>query len=122
LSCRKIDVFTHILPEKYLDALSLRRLMDAATEALNARRRLSDLDIRFRIMDLNEGYAQILNIAGPPVEDVANPTVAAELAKIANDEMAELVSEISGKVFSGSCLSADEQYEGRCQGSRQSDN
>ena len=87
---QKIDVFTHILPAKYLDVLA-EKTGNRAGEALNARRRLSDLDIRFRIMDLNEGYTQILNIAGPPVEDVANPKDAVELAKIANDEMAELV-------------------------------
>ena len=49
------------------------------------------MDIRFHIIDSHEGYVQILNIAGPAVEDVANPKVAAELAKMANDEMAELV-------------------------------
>jgi aminocarboxymuconate-semialdehyde decarboxylase len=101
---QKIDVFTHILPEKYLDALA-SKTDGRGTEALNARRRLSDLDIRFRIMDLNEGYAQILNIAGPPVEDVANPTVAAELAKIANDEMAELVLKYPEKFLAAvACL------------------
>jgi len=101
---QKIDVFTHILPEKYLDALA-SKTDGRGTEALNARRRLSDLDIRFRIMELNEGYAQILNIAGPPVEDVANPTVAAELAKIANDEMAELVLKYPEKFLAAlACL------------------
>ena len=87
---QKIDVFAHILPTKYLDALS-EKTGDKAAEALNCKRRLNDLDIRFRIMDHYDGYAQILNIAGPPVEDVADPTVAAELAKIANDDLAELV-------------------------------
>ena len=87
---QKIDVFAHILPTKYLDAL-LEKTGDKAAEALNCKRRLNDLDIRFRIMDHYDGYAQILNIAGPPVEDVADPPVAAELAKIANDDLAELV-------------------------------
>ena len=87
---QKIDVFSHILPTKYLDALSEKAGKKAA-EALNSKRRLNDLDIRFRIIYSHEGYVQILNIAGPAVEDVASPKVAAELAKIANDEMAELV-------------------------------
>ena len=88
---QKIDVFAHILPTNYLNALSEKAGRRAA-EALNCRQRLNDLDIRFRIMDRHEGYAQILNIAGPPVEDVASPKVAADLAKIANDDMAELVN------------------------------
>ena len=87
---QKIDVFSHILPSKYLDALSEKTGTKAA-EALNSKRRLNDLDIRFRIMDRHQSYAQILNIAGPPVEDVADPEIAAELAKIANDDLAELV-------------------------------
>ena len=101
---QKIDVFTHILPVKYLDALA-EKTGKRAAEALNGRRRLSDLDIRFRIMDLNEGYVQILNIAGPPVEDVANPELAAELAKIANDEMAKLVLKYPEKFLAAvACL------------------
>jgi uncharacterized protein len=101
---QRIDVFTHILPVKYLDALA-KKTGKRAAEALNGRRRLSDLDIRFRIMDLNEGYVQILNIAGPPVEDVANPELAAELAKLANDEMAELVLKYPEKFLAAvACL------------------
>ncbi|MGD0511259.1 MAG: amidohydrolase family protein [Candidatus Micrarchaeaceae archaeon] len=87
---QKIDVFAHILPTTYLNAL-IEKSGGKAAEAINCKRRLNDLDIRFRIMDQHEGYTQIINIAGPPVEDVADPTVAAELAKIANDDMNELV-------------------------------
>jgi len=87
---QKIDVFAHILPTTYLNAL-IEKSGGKAAEAINCKRRLNDLDIRFCIMDQHEGYTQIINIAGPPVEDVADPTVAAELAKIANDDMNELV-------------------------------
>ena len=90
---QKIDVFAHILPAKYLDALYEKVPTRLATAALSARRRpgVRDLDIRFRIMDNNEGYTQILCMAKPPIEDIAKPKVAVELAKIANDEMAELL-------------------------------
>src|SRR5690606_26263498 len=50
-----------------------------------------DLDERFRVMDLFEGYQQILSLASPPLEVIAPPDVAAELARIGNDGMAELV-------------------------------
>jgi len=73
--------FSHILPTKYLNALS-EKAGEKAAEALNSKRRLNDLDIRFHIIDSHEGYVQILNIAGPAVEDVASPKVAAELAKL----------------------------------------
>lgn len=101
---QKIDTFTHILPIKYLDAL-LEKGGKRASEALNSKQRLSDLDIRFRIMDRHEGYSQILNIAGPPVEDVAAPEVAADLARIANDEMAELVNKYPDRFLAAvACL------------------
>ena len=52
---------------------------------------LTDLDIRFRIMDKFQDLVQVLTIAGPNVESVSNPKEAVDLAMIANDEMAELV-------------------------------
>ena len=41
---QKIDVFSHILPAKYLNALSQKGGKNAA-EALNCKRRLNDLDV-----------------------------------------------------------------------------
>ncbi len=34
---------------------------------------------------------QVLTIASPPVENIKNPQTAIDLAKLANDEMAELL-------------------------------
>ena len=54
---------------------------------------LFDLDARFRAMDTaGDGYAQILSAANPPVENIGAPADALALSRIANDEMAELVS------------------------------
>jgi len=54
---------------------------------------LFDLDARFRVMDAaGDGYVQIINTANPPVESVADAMRALELSRIANDEMADLVS------------------------------
>ena len=52
---------------------------------------LVDLDVRFRVMDAFEGYQQILSIATPSIEAYASPADAADLARRANDGMAELV-------------------------------
>jgi predicted TIM-barrel fold metal-dependent hydrolase len=53
---------------------------------------LTDLDIRFRVMDQYPEVRQILTIAGPNVESITKPADAVECARIANDEMAELVA------------------------------
>ena len=52
---------------------------------------IRDLDARFRMMDRHGDYAQILVLAVPPLEEVDPPQAAAELARRANEEMADLV-------------------------------
>src|SRR4029453_10499900 len=51
---------------------------------------LTDLDLRFRIMDRYEGYVQVLTLCSPPIEAYAAPDLAADLARLANDGMAEI--------------------------------
>jgi len=89
---RKLDVFTHIYPAAYFD-----RVMAVAPGFKDIGKRmrnvpmLVDLDVRFRVMDTFEGYQQVLSIATPPIEAFAGPRDALDLARAANDGMAELV-------------------------------
>jgi predicted TIM-barrel fold metal-dependent hydrolase len=53
---------------------------------------LTDRDARLRILDEFEDMVQVLSVTVPPLEEIVNPEEAAELARIANDEMAELVN------------------------------
>ncbi len=88
----KIDVFTHILPPKYQEALD-KKAKRTIYEKLNGLApTLWDLDTRFRIMDRYEGLKHVLSIALPPLESVVDPTAATELARMANDLMAELLA------------------------------
>ena len=88
----KIDIFPHILPVKYKAALYeiappgiyIRNVIDATPT-------LFDLDYRFRIMDKYPGLMQVLTLSSPPLEQIASPEKAVDLAKLANDGMAELV-------------------------------
>ena len=86
----KIDSYAHIVPPKYREAL-----YKAAPEMHDRQvlpcPPLYDLDARFRIMDRYEPLRQVLTMGWIPVELVASPREAAELAIRANDEMAELV-------------------------------
>src|SRR3990172_6179677 len=91
----KIDMFTHIIPPKYKDALYKKadprffgENWDKVIEGTTA---LSDLDNRFRVLEKYAGLSQVLTIASPALEESASPEDAVYLAKIANDEMAELV-------------------------------
>jgi predicted TIM-barrel fold metal-dependent hydrolase len=88
----KIDVFPHILPRPYFE-----RVMAAGPSGLQMGKRMAgipvlvDLEQRLRIMDRYEGYQQVLTIANPPIETLGGPAVTPELARLANDSMAEIV-------------------------------
>jgi len=97
---RKIDAFAHILPRPYLDRLE-RHLETSMSQARLRYYRegvfgfddvLTDLDARRKAVEPFGDYAQVLVLAVPPLEEVGPPQVAAEFARIANDEMAELVA------------------------------
>jgi aminocarboxymuconate-semialdehyde decarboxylase len=52
-----------------------------------------DLEVRFRIMDaFGDDYRQVLTIASPPIEAFGPSAMARDMARIANDGMAELVT------------------------------
>lgn len=87
----KIDIYPHIVPKKYKAALYKAFGREAPTvEAIPT---LWDLDYRFRITDKYPGYVEVLNLSGGPVEiATSDPKQAVELAKIGNDELAELVN------------------------------
>jgi uncharacterized protein len=91
-----IDAFCHILPPKYIEALRKKSkapmgVFHVGKYGLSPQPSMVDIDARLRIMDRHEGYVQILNISLPPPEEVTSPADTVELAKIANDSLAELV-------------------------------
>lgn len=103
-----IDCAAHILPPNYLRERNKRAGPEFKTQYSKYPRAnpgLTDLDIRFRIMDKFSGLLQVLTIAGPNVESITESKDTVELAKIANDEMAELVSKYPDR-FAGAiaCL------------------
>ncbi len=89
----RIDISAHILPARYFDAV-----VASAPPGFYMQKRVSgipalvDLEARFRIMDGFENYVQVLSLALPPIEAVAPPGKSAELARIANEELAALVA------------------------------
>lgn len=92
----KIDAFCHILPLKYIEALRKKSkapmgVFHMGKYGMSPQPAMVDVEARLRIMDSHEGYVQILNTSLPPPEDVTSPEDTVELAKIANDSMAELV-------------------------------
>ncbi len=89
----KLDIFPHIFPTAFYE-----RMMKLSERAGYMQKRmreipvLVDLELRFRIMDQFGDYQQILTLASPPLEVFGDPKTSPELARIANDGMAELVA------------------------------
>ena len=88
----KIDAYAHISPPKYTDVLR-RDYPGFYNQILGACPPLFDMTERFRIMDKYPEVVQVLTVGPvPPLEAFANSEQAVDLAKRANDEMAELVN------------------------------
>jgi uncharacterized protein len=95
---RKIDAFAHILPPRYA------RRLESITSAPGVSDRiigyqpwihedpaLTDLDARWRSVDPFGDYQQVLTLAVPPIDELGDPGATRDLARAANDELAELV-------------------------------
>jgi predicted TIM-barrel fold metal-dependent hydrolase len=89
----KIDIFNHIFPKTFFD-----KMMELAPNYKDMGKRfrevpaLVDLEVRFRVMDQFDDYAQVICLTSLPLEALAGPELTPELAKVANDGMAEYVA------------------------------
>lgn len=95
-----LDAYAHILPRRYFNRVveiagdngAARRIQGILPTWFHEFSALADLDERWRAMDAVEGMRQIVTLAVPPVEELGPPEVTIELARGANDELAELVA------------------------------
>jgi predicted TIM-barrel fold metal-dependent hydrolase len=93
----KIDAFTHILPREYGERMS--ELGDTPA-ARNIRNRIAgipaliDLDVRLRqLEEFGDDYRQIISLPAPPLEDIGDPALARDMARLANEGLARIVEE-----------------------------
>ena len=107
----KIDVFSHVLPRKFIDAFSKRVGEKYVPNLLSARPTTQfdwdrwDIDRMAETIDKFPGLVQVLTPTGHTLERFARPDDAAYLAKVYNDEMAELVLKYPDKfVAAVACL------------------
>lgn len=105
----KIDVFAHIIPPKYKEALyqQANRSFYAGkwNQVIDGTPALSNINGRLRLIERYEGLSQVLTVASPAIEESASPEKAIYLAKLVNDEMAELTTKYPDKFVSAvACL------------------
>lgn len=88
-----LDIYTHLFPRAYFDALTTRSHgLGALAARLHGVPQVLDLDARFAEMDRHGDYAQVISLPAPTLEEVAPPPLATELARVGNDGMAELIA------------------------------
>ena len=85
-----IDVFNHFMPKAIFERLSELVPGHIALSAFPQLPTLWDVDARLRMMDEFDGLQQVLSLANPPIELLGPPECTPELARIANDGLAEL--------------------------------
>jgi aminocarboxymuconate-semialdehyde decarboxylase len=89
----KIDVFCHILPQAFYERmLSISTRSQAMQKRVREVPILVDLDLRFRVMDTFEPYAQVFSLSTPALDALGGPGETPDLARLANDGMAQLVA------------------------------
>jgi predicted TIM-barrel fold metal-dependent hydrolase len=89
----KIDVFNHIFPKVFFDRLQEVTVNRGAIKRWLHIPFLHDLDVRFRMLEeFGPEYRQVLSLSAPPIESI-NPDrqITLDLARLANDSMADLV-------------------------------
>jgi aminocarboxymuconate-semialdehyde decarboxylase len=86
-----IDIYCHIFPDRYFqEMIKVAPNLENIGKRLRGVTKLFDLDARFKEMDEFGNYRQIISLPNPAIEDIARPDVGLNLARIANDAMAEL--------------------------------
>jgi predicted TIM-barrel fold metal-dependent hydrolase len=85
-----IDIFNHFMPKAYLDRLGTLIPGHMVLTAFPRLKTLWDVDARLALVDEFDGLQQVLSLANPPLELIAGPDATPELARIANDSLAEL--------------------------------
>ncbi len=95
----KIDIYTHVVPERYKKALGkIAPQLEAVTDHVPT---LSNMDKRFRVMDRYGEMKQVLTLTLTASLILNDPVHAVEFAKRANDEMAELVTRYPERFAAG---------------------
>jgi aminocarboxymuconate-semialdehyde decarboxylase len=85
-----IDVFNHFMPKVYLDRLETLIPGHVAVTAFPRLKTLCDVDARLSLLDEFDGLQQVLSLANPPLELIAGPEKTPDLARLANDALAEI--------------------------------
>jgi uncharacterized protein len=85
-----LDIFNHFMPSPYFERLQKLAPTHAVATAFPRLRTLWDIDARLKLLDQFGDLQQVLSLANPPLEYLGSPNETPDLARMANDGLAEL--------------------------------
>jgi aminocarboxymuconate-semialdehyde decarboxylase len=85
-----IDIFNRFMPPRYFERVRSLVPDHPAATAFPRLKTLWDIEARLRLLDQFGDYQQVLSLANPPLELLAPPAQTPDLARMANDGLAEL--------------------------------
>ncbi len=85
-----IDVFNHFMPKAYLDRLQDLIPGHMVLTSFPRLETLWNIEARLALLDEFDGLQQVLSLANPPLELIAPPDKSPDLARLANDALAEI--------------------------------
>ena len=94
---QKLDIFPHIFPLEYFERM--KHIAQGSPALAAALKRwmhipvLWDLERRIKMMKRWPGYQQVLTLSMPAIEFLGTPDETPQLARLANDGMAQIVAE-----------------------------
>jgi aminocarboxymuconate-semialdehyde decarboxylase len=88
----KIDIYNHVMPMRYLEMMKQHSKDQGIVKRMSNLRMLWDIEARVQMLDDKfPDVQQVLTLSLPSPELVGGPELAPELARLANDGMAEMV-------------------------------
>ena len=85
-----LDIFTHFMPKPFLDRLGELIPGHPVLGAFPRIKTLWDVDARLALLDEFDGLQQVLSLANPPIELIAPPDRTPQIARMANDALADI--------------------------------
>jgi uncharacterized protein len=86
----RIDIFNHVMPSAYLEALKQHSRDPGIVRRMTSLRMLWDIEARVEMLKQWPDLKQVLTLAVPSPELLSGPELSPELARLANDGMAEM--------------------------------
>ena len=93
----KIDIYNHVMPVAYLEKVKQHSKDPGIVKRMSSLRMLWDIEARVQMLDQWPDVQQVLTLSLPSPELVGGPDLSPELARIANDGMAEMVQKRPNK-------------------------